>query len=165
MKSKWLKWSLLLIVLLVAMVGAGFYLFVKQINGDLQSRQASHVRYALKHTSLIKALDVQSYHGDKKYTIVRGPNKDGLIVLVWLGRGYVRETYEVEGLRRYMIRKQFELSSAGTRVLRIQYAVHDQQPAWEVYYERLAEDGRSIGRGYKYYHFHDGLELADIQTR
>jgi uncharacterized protein YpmB len=158
----WISCGILGLALLIAV---SLYWFVTRTVDEYEARQQDHIQFAKQHTSLKQVKQVFTYNGDKRYTIVRGKDADGQVVIVWLGRRFVDETFEIEGLRDYMVRQQFKLSKPHATVLRTQYAVYDEQPAWEVYYELLDKNGESGQRGYTYYRFRDGEQLANIQLR
>jgi uncharacterized protein YpmB len=137
MNKRLLIWIIGSIFGLALLIAVCFYWFVTDTVDEYEARQQAHVQFTKQHTSIQKIEQVFTYMGDKRYTIVRGKDATGQVVIVWLGRHYVEETFEIEGLRDYMVRQQFKLSKPHARVLRTQYAVYDKQPAWEVYYELL----------------------------
>lgn len=149
------------VLLAVAAVLAGFYIFFDSIiAGQWGGKKAAVVR-AYGETMLVTADKVEPYVGAEPYVIVYGKDKLGKDMIVWVSDSEIHAEYADAGITAEAAADLVKKADPDNRIIRSTPGKLEQDWVWEIYYERK-QDGKTL-HFYDYYRFSDGALIDTYQ--
>jgi len=133
--------------------------FINAVQEDEWKIQRNAVQTAYQKTLLTKAVKVERFVGEKPYTIIRGEDKIGQQLIVWVGEDEIYSQMAADGASEDQINSTLESKHPNADILRTIPGVLGGKLIWEVLYKLPADESGSEKYYYDYYSFNDGAYL------
>jgi uncharacterized protein YpmB len=138
---------------LLLFLGMHFFNSVQEKEWALQR---TDVQTAYQKSNLTKASKVETFVGEKTYTIIHGENKIGQKLIVWVGGNEVYSQMAADGVTVEAIKAILLTRQPTANMKRIVPGVLNGNLVWEVFYKIDAEESNPDRYYYDYYSFKDG---------
>ncbi|MBY0122619.1 DUF5590 domain-containing protein [Bacillus sp. S/N-304-OC-R1] len=127
----------------------------------LKAAETIAIERAMKETRLEKAKDFKVYHGQETYYIVKGKNRSGTNIYVWIpekeGQIIVRKVSD--GVSKEDAINKLKEEKHPKEIISVRLGMEKNIPLWEIYYRT---DGDLIN--YYYVDFKSGEWLKKIEN-
>ncbi|UJF36149.1 cell wall elongation regulator TseB-like domain-containing protein [Paenibacillus hexagrammi] len=142
------------VLLTLIVVITRFYLSVQNEHWDANSKA---VETAYEKTILTKATKVDSFYGDEPFQIIRGEDKIGQQVVVWISDKEVHTEVAAEAFTEDQVRETMLKKDPAIETLRILPGKLGSQYVWEVFYKK--QEAKGLRYYYDYYTFKEGTYI------
>jgi uncharacterized protein YpmB len=125
----------LIIVLFLIISTLLTYTYVQAIK-PLENAEKKAVKIALKETELVSVNDFEQYNGLESVWIVKGKNKKGDSLIVWIpeDRNEITVREESDGIKAKDAIKKVEHLSEPKKIIDVRLGMEKGVPLWEIYY-------------------------------
>ncbi|KAB2338294.1 peptidase [Cytobacillus depressus] len=148
------------LLIFVIFLGSGIFVYFNAVE-PVKAAEKKAVEMAMKETRLIHVEDFQLYHGQETYYIVKGKNREGKSIYVWIpekdGKIIVRKV--ADGVTKKQAIDKLRQEKSPKEIISVRLGMEKNIPLWEIYYRT---DGDLIN--YYYVDFKTGEWLKKIEN-
>jgi uncharacterized protein YpmB len=144
---------------ILASIAAAFCFFFWSVHDQEWSRRSMAAEAVTASTYMTNVERVETFVGDKTYSIVFGKDGEGKDAIAWvdLEEETVHLEYAANGISEAEAREKVKAAHPESEILRATPGVWDGVYLWEVFYRLKEEDGSRYY--YDYYRFTDGEKI------
>jgi uncharacterized protein YpmB len=156
------KWFLISGFIIVVIIGLVLAVYLSAVD-PLKKAEKIAVDIAEKETSLVTVKDFSLYNGSKTYYVVRGTNRKGTDLIVWIpeeekNRKIVVKNAKYGVSEKEAVQKLYD-EKHPQEIISVKLGMENNIPLWEIYYR---SDDDLIN--YYYVDFESGEWLKNIQN-
>lgn len=156
------KWFLISGFIIVVIIGLVLTVYLSAVD-PLKKAEKIAVDIAEKETSLVTVKDFSLYNGSKTYYVVRGTNKKGTDLIVWIPEEEKNRKIVVKNAKygiseKEAVQKLYD-EKHPQEIISVKLGMENYIPLWEIYYR---SDDDLIN--YYYVDFESGEWLKNIQN-
>ena len=144
---------------ILASIAAAFFFFYWSVHDQEWSRRSMAAEAVTSATYMTVVERVETFVGDKTYSIVFGKDGEGKDAIAWFDpeEDTVHLEYVTNGITEDEARQKVKSAHPESEILRATPGVWDGVYLWEVFYRLDGEDGSHYY--YDYYRFSDGEKI------
>ncbi|WP_066294383.1 cell wall elongation regulator TseB-like domain-containing protein [Bacillus sp. FJAT-29937] len=148
------------LLILAIILGSGVIVYVNAVE-PVKAAEKEAIERAMTETRLWKAEDFQLYHGLETYYVIKGVNKAGTSIYVWVpekeGQIIVRKV--TDGVSKQEAINKLKEEKNPKKIISVRLGMEKNIPLWEIYYRT---EGNLIN--YYYVDFKTGEWLKKIEN-
>ena len=141
-------------------IGSGIIVYLNAVE-PIKAAEKKAIERAMKETRLLEAEDFQLYNGLETYYVIRGKNKAGNSIYVWVpekeGQIIVRKV--TDGVSKQEAINKLKEEKNPKKIISVRLGMEKNRPLWEIYYRT---EGNLIN--YYYVDFKTGEWLKKIEN-
>ncbi|MBS4191005.1 DUF5590 domain-containing protein [Bacillus sp. FJAT-49705] len=155
------KIIIIFLIILAVGLGSGIFVYLKAVE-PVKAAEKKAIEVALKETRLKEVDDFQLYNGQETYYVLKGKDKNGTAIYVWIpekeGRIIVRNVKD--GVSKQEALNKLKVEKNPKEIISIRLGIIEKNvPIWEIYYRT---EGDLIN--YYYVDFETGKWLKNIEN-
>ncbi|QED48405.1 cell wall elongation regulator TseB-like domain-containing protein [Cytobacillus dafuensis] len=154
------KIIIIFLIILAVGLGSGIFVYLKAVE-PVKAAEKKAIEIALKETRLKEVDDFQLYNGQETYYVLKGKDKNGTALYVWIpeneGRIIVRNVKD--GVTKQEALNKLKEEKNPKEIISIRLGIENNIPLWEIYYRT---EGDLIN--YYYVDFETGKWRKNIEN-
>ena len=154
------KVIIICLLIFFIILGTGIFVYLNAVK-PVKAAETKAINRAMEETRLVKADDFQMYHGLETYYIVKGKNRAGTSIYVWIpekeGKIIVRKVKD--GVSKEEAINKLKEEKNPKKIISVRLGMEKNIPLWEIYYRT---EGNLIN--YYYVDFKTGEWLKKIEN-